>query len=204
MKMTPQVGTRGIYQLKSPYVALPTKTYTCYAIRSFKDIYELGEDVYTKYYTPHSIDEVTFESDVDENASIITLMSEDNETIYVPDTYILSFPDMGIVNYQRVILSIDFGMLPDYLDLDYVRDQLSTSGSEVIGKNPDIDLHIAPTTGVVTSDEHQTLEASRLANVEFRKTTHANYLEQLKISSDLIEKVQTLEQIIITNGLLNP
>lgn len=204
MRRTPPLLARGIYQLKEPWNAPGSKVYICYAIRSFKDLYELGKDVYSDFYQPKGLDRSVFAVDRDQNAAIITLISEDNDVIYVPDTYILSFPDMGEVVYQRVVLSVDFGILPDYLSFDYIQQELSATGSEIIGKAPDVSVHVAAISGAVTPDEHQTLESSRLANIATQETDRAQYLQQLRLNDDLVQRIQTLEQIIIDNNLLAP
>jgi hypothetical protein len=202
MRRTPPLLARGIYQLKAPYMASPTKVYICYAIRSFKDLYELGKDVYSEFYSPYGLSQADFSADREENAAIITLISEDNQIVYVPDTYILSYPDMGDVGYQRVILSVDFGILPDYLSFDYTKQELAGVGSKVIGKAPDIELHVAPISGAVTPDQHETLESSRLANIELQTTDRAKYLNQLRINEAMVERLKTLERLAIDNGLL--
>lgn len=203
MRRTPPLMARGIYQLKEPWSAPGSKVYICYAIRSFKDLYELGSDVYTDFYLPKGVSETDFASDKDEDATIVTLIADDNSIIYVPDTYILSFPDMGDVVYQRVVASVDFGILPDYLSFDHMLSQLATTGSDVIGKLPETTLHVAEISGAVTPDEHQSLEASRLANIEAQETERAKYLQQLRLNDDLIQRIQSLERIIIDNGLIN-
>lgn len=202
MRRTPPLLARGIYQLKAPYNASPSKVYICYAIRSFKDLYELGKDVYSEFYSPFGLTPADFSEDREQNAAIITLIAEDNQVIYVPDTYILSFPDMGEVSYQRVILSVDFGILPDYLSFDYVKQELAGVASKVIGKNPDTELHVAPIAGAVTPDQHETLESSRLSNIESQTTDRAKYLNQLRINEAMMERLKTLEQLAIDNGLL--
>jgi hypothetical protein len=191
MRRTPPLATRGIYQLRQPWEVPSSKVYTCYAIRSFQDIYELGEDVYKRYYQPYGVGLSEFEADAEAKAAIVTLISDDHDLVYVP------------VDYQRVVLSVDFGMLPDFLSLDHIRDQIATVGTEIIGKAPEVGEHVAPVSGAVTPEEHQTLEASRLANIQFRSTDHARYLEQRRLNEALIEKVKTLEQIVIDNGLLD-
>lgn len=203
MRRTPPLLARGIYQLKEPWNALGSKVYICYAVRSFKDLYELGKDVYSEFYKPKGLDRTVFENDHQENAAIVTLISEDNDVIYVPDTYILSFPDMGEVVYQRVIMSVDFGILPDYLSFDFTMQELAATGSDVIGKSPITSLHVAPISGAVTPDEHQTLESSRLANIATQDTDRALYLNQLRVNDDLVARIQSLEQILVNNGLIS-
>lgn len=202
MRRTPPLLARGIYQLKEPWNAPGSKVYICYAIRSFKDLYELGSDVYTEFYEPKGLSRSVFEEDRDQQAAIITLIADDNSIIYVPDTYILSFPDMGEVVYQRVVVSVDFGILPDYLSFEHMLEELANTGSQVIGKLPETSLHVAKSSGAVTPDEHQTLESSRLANIEAQDTDRAKYLQQLRLNEDLIQRIRSLEQIVIDNGLL--
>lgn len=203
MRRTPPIMARGRYQLLAPFEAPQTKVFICYAIRNFKDLYELGEDVYQKYYQPVGLSQAVFQEDVSNNVAIITLISDDHQVIYVPDSYILSYPDMGEVTYHRVILSVDFGVLPDYLDFDHTKTQVGNVATDVIGKMPAVTLHVAPSSGVITPDEHETLESSRLFNVQNQTTDRAKYLQQLRLNDDLIQRIQTLEQIIIDNGLLD-
>lgn len=202
MRRTPPIMARGRYQLRAPFVAPPTKVFICYAIRTFKDLYELGEDVYEKYYAPLGLSRNVFQVDSERNVTVVTLISDDHQVIYVPDSYILSYPDMGEVTYHRVVLSVDFGVLPEYLDFEHTKQQLGNVATDVIGKMPTVSLHVAPSSGVITPDEHETLESSRLFNVQNQTTDRAQYLEQLRLNADLIERLQTLEQIVIDNNLL--
>lgn len=204
MRRTPSIAARGIYRLRQPWEVPASKVYSCYAIRTFKDIYELGIDVYAQYYEPYGVSRTDFNKDEDENAAIITLISDEFDVTYVPDTYIVSYPEMGIVNYQRVVMSVDFGILPDFLNLEYIKQEMATVGSKVIGKAPDVNEAVAATSGAVTPEEHQVLEASRLANIEFQTTDYAKYTAQVRLNNDLAERVRTLERIVIDNGLLEP
>lgn len=196
MKKTPPIGTTGLYVLRSPWIASAAKTYTCHAIRSFKDLYDADINIYNSYYAPMGLNESAYESDRDNNANIITLMA-DEETIYVPDTYIDSYPDMSIVPYQHVVLSIDMGMLPDYVDLTLCKGALANTCVNYIGITPTIEEHIAPTTGIVTPDEHNLLEASRTANSIYTDTDRAVRLRLENQVEILRQQVSTLEQYII-------
>jgi hypothetical protein len=203
MRRTPPIGTKGIYQLKVPFSVPPTKIFTCEAVRTFDDLYKRNRDVFTEFYLANGLTDENFQSDRRAGAAIITLISEDQEVVYVPDTYILSFPDMGMVNYQRVILSLDFGALPEYVNLDYTMTQMTTIAGKVLGRVPDIELHVAPTTQSIGPVEHQSLEAARLAQIEFEETDYAKYLKQLRINQDLSARLATLERLVIDKGLLD-
>lgn len=203
MSLTPHNGSKGLFQVKNPYTVSQTKVYTVVAIRSFSDIYEKGGDVFPEYYTTVGLDESVFNADKAANASIVTLKSEDNEFVYVPNTYILAIPDMSAVNYQHLIMSIDFGALPEYVDVEYLQDELATVAGKVIGKVPTVKTHIAKTSGVITPSQHQVLEASRLAAIEFNSTAYARYLEQVRLNGDLTTRILMYEQMLIDAGLVD-
>ena len=202
-KKTPPLLTKGRYQLKAPFSADATKIYICKAIRSFADIYELGRDVFTSYYEPKGLTQTEFEADRQEKANIITLMTESqDEVIYVPDTYILSYPNMNDISYSRIVLSLSFGALPDYLSLENAQDQIAGVASDIIGKEPDVALHKAPHAEAITPSEHETLEANRLAAIENRQTEYARIQELQDQNDALQQRVNALEQLAINNGLL--
>lgn len=206
VKMTPTVGARGSYQLKTPFTLTDGKVYVCEAVRSFGDLYQKNIDVFTQYYEPRGLTREKFNQDKEANANIVTLVlddpSQNREVIYVPDTYILSFPSLGGVRYNRVVMSVDFSLLPESLDLSTVKERLGVVGSEVIGKVPDVNLHLAPYSGNITESEHEALEASRLDNITYQDTDHAKYLKERQKNQELYERIKTLEQILIDNGLL--
>lgn len=201
-KRTPPLLTRGRYQLKMPWQADPAKIYVCHAIRSFKDLYEREIDPFAEYYEPRGLDQNAFDEDVAAKANIITLIAEDESIIYVPDTYIVSYPDMGNYKYSHMVLSVSMGPLPDYLDLSYLKGQVSNLVSDVIGASPEVNEHRAASTGAVSPDQHETLEAARLASIELRETDYARLQDALITIDDQSQKIQTLEQILIDNGLL--
>lgn len=199
-KKTPPLNAKGIYQLKTPWVISDEVIYTCKAIRSFRDIYELGEDVYTVYYEPKGISTTDFNNDVLANANIITLMADSyNQTevgvggsiIYVPDTYILGYPDQSNIPYSHVVLSLSFSAIPDGLDLSAVKTQMANVASDVIGLVPVVNEHRAATTGLVTPQEHADNETARLGAITLVDTDYArmkqleevNLLQQEQIAS---------------------
>ncbi|MAP20173.1 MAG: hypothetical protein CL582_04445 [Alteromonadaceae bacterium] len=206
VKMTPTVGARGTYQVKTPFSVTDGKVYVCEAVRSFDDLYQKNIDVYSQYYEPKGISRETFTQDKEAKANIVTLViddpSQNREVIYIPDTYILSFPSLGGVRYNRVVLSVDFALLPESIDLDDVKVRLGTVGSEVLGKVPDVNLHLAPYSGNITESEHEALEASRLDNITYQDTDHAKYLKERQKNQELYERIKTLEKILIDNNLI--
>lgn len=201
--MTPSLYAKGKYVLTSPFVADPNKTYVCMAIRSFEDIYEQGEDVFTKYYVPIGLDAVAFENDRAIKANIITLMSETAPVIYVPDTYIESYPNMSNILYSHMVLSVSLGALPDTINLDMLKQQIQNVVSEVTGvDNSVVTEHKIPSTNFVTPEQHVINEAARQAAITLRVSDYAKYREALVTIQSQNQRIAALEQVIIENDLV--
>lgn len=209
-KRTPPLGTKGRYVLRTPWSTNPTMLYTCLAIRSFDDIYKLGYDVYSTYYVPMGLTNgavvggLTFQFDAERNATanIITLRATDGTYIYVPDTYIASYPDMSEHTYSHMVLSVSLGALPDYLDLSAVKDAVSGIVAQTFGLTPTVKEHRTPSTANPTAAQHEAMEASRTAAITLLETDHARALRYQGLNLVLQDKINALTAILSANNLL--
>lgn len=206
IKRTPSVGTKGRFTLISPFSASPTNAYVCKAVRSIRDLYRENIDVFKVYYEPIGLDRDALRADEELDANIVTIVSRTEtklDVVHVPDTYIESFPNMDNVNYNRVVFSIDFGILPDYVDLSAVETMIKSEGSSIIGTEPTVIRHNVEFNGFISSDEHDQLEISRISNIQGSMTERARRIRSEQREADLQEKIATLEQIIIDAGLID-
>jgi hypothetical protein len=201
-KLTPPLHTKGRYTLKDPFVTDLATLYTCAAVRTFRDIKERGYDPFNEFYEPMGLTEVDYNLDVSKNASIVTLVSDSQPIIYVPDTYILSYPNQQLVPYKHIVLSVSLGLVPDYVDYTFLRNQIAGLVSDVIGVEPIVELHVAPTNDSLSSEEHDILETTRQAAINLRTTDRANVLNLQRQNTALVERLQTLEQILKNEGLI--
>lgn len=203
IRRTPSLYASGKYVLRTPFVANADRSYTCMAIRSFNDIYELKEDVFTKYYESNGLSDIIFNEDKEARVCIVTLMSEDAQVIYVPDSYIESYPDVSNVLYSRIILSVDLGALPDKLNLDFLNTQISNIVGDVIGvAAPGILVHKAPTTGFISAEAHADLEEARTAAITLIETDYAKVLQlQTQVDSQN-QLIATMTDLLIDNGII--
>lgn len=205
-KRTPTVGTKGRFSLISPFVVPPTNSYVCKAVRSIKDLYRDNVDVFGVYYEPVGLSREDLRADEALDANIVTIVSRTDthlDVIYVPDTYIESFPNMDNINYNRVVFSIDFGILPDYIDLSAVESMIKSEGAAIIGTEPNVSKHIVEFNGYISNDEHDQLEISRLSNIQGSITERAKRMRAEQREADLRAQIATLEQIIIDAGLID-
>lgn len=204
MLNTPLLHAKGVYEVATPWVIPAGTIYECIAIRSFRDLEKLGEDVFDAYYNTHNLSTERYQQDRIQNANIITLASSTHPTIYIPDTFITKFPDLNNVAYKLVVLSVDLGPLPDGLDLTFLQDQIQGVVSNVTGVIPTVQVHAAPSTGVITEAKHQALEAARQAAVETRTTDYAELQQANETIGAMRQKLDAFEAIWKAQGQLPP
>lgn len=211
-KKTPPMYARGRYVLIAPWDAdiVPTKLYRTIAIRSFKDIYEDGLDVEEQFYTPKGLIDgqlyagspFSFQEEKDALANIITLISDDGQFIYVPDTYIASYPDMSDVKYSQVIVSFNFGAIPDYHNLNAIKTAMANLAASNIGIIPEVNEHRAPSANTPSGAQHDAIEAARLGAITNRET---DYVKWKKLEAKIVQMQATIDaqtQILEDNGWL--
>lgn len=202
MRMIPPLGTRGRYSLRAPWTTEPNTLYTCAAIRSFTDLETLGVNILESYYVPMGLEASDVQRDRRDAVAIITLISETTAPIYVPSSYIESYPDLSHRNYHHMVVSASLGPLPDYLDLTFVKGQIASAISETIGVEPEVHLGVAPMIGEVTPEQHEILENAREAAITNRTTDRARLLEAQQRIAQLEQHLSIYEGILRDKGLL--
>lgn len=198
MSLTPPIGSSGIFQLGSPYAALLQSqvTYTCDAVRKMSDIIKLGIDPHTQYYLPHSLDRTVYETDLQNGESIVSLRSNGGHWVYVPTSYVLSYPNANGIPYTALVLGINIGAVPNYLDLSAVKARIVDLVRETIGVSSTVtQVAISPTKSLPQTD-HNAVEAARVANITATKTDRALMLEMKTQRDALLQRNQELEAYI--------
>lgn len=203
-RMTPALGAKGLFTLRTPW-ELPANTlYECIAIRSIDDFVDRGVDVLSKVYTPQSLGQAQLAADQAEGAKIITLTSAGRAAVYVPDTYITAFPSMDGVPYTHVLLSLSLGPIPDALDLTFLKAQLAGTVEDNFGITPEVKTHASASTGYVTQVQHEIWQAAREAAVNNRSTDRARLLDMQTLVDAQAQKIAELEQVILQLSPPNP
>ena len=160
VRITPTINTVGVFKVERPFFVESKRVYEVVAIREFDDIWLQGGDVYEEYYKPNGLSEEIYERDVKLGATIVTLKSKVGN-VYIPDTFIESFPKLGYLNYKHVILSVDIGAVSDDINLDALIADLKELASKHVGVTAKVKKHTAPTTNALTRDEVKSLEKQR-------------------------------------------
>lgn len=182
---TPPYRASGIWELITPWKARGTTVYTCIAIRNFNELLLQQEDIYSLYYFPKGLSYSVFESDKAAGASLITLLSEDGEKIFVPDSFIKSYPMVNLADYKHVILSASLGALPASSDLTQLKQRVTDVIKTVSGINAVVQTHIAPTSLLINVDQAKKVERVRQSQITDRNTSYANLSVLEKRYSDM-------------------
>lgn len=133
---TPGINATGIYVLFAPWTVVTGAIYRAEAIDGFESLEAQGIDVYAKYYQAYESEGITvqdFQRDRLNAINIVTLMSDTQDTIYVPSSYIKEFPSSIAYPYSRVLLSVDLGLLPDGISLQTTIENIQSHVSELVG-----------------------------------------------------------------------
>lgn len=212
-RLTPPLGSKGLYVLRAPWSVPADVIYVCQALRKLKDIFDLGEDPFALYYQPLGLLEADMLADMAAGAYIVTLSVDaldptqvalNLSNVYVPDTYIEKYPEQNFVPYSHLVLSLSLGLLPDGLDLSSLKAQVANVCSDTIGVVPMVNEHVVPSSGGVTVTQHQAMETARLGLITIRDTDYARLQYQIANNVLLQAQIQTLIQILDDNGLWPP
>lgn len=203
--LIPAVGTKGKYTLLPPFdAAMALNTlYTLSATRQFDEIETFGENIYEQFYQPFMIEESKVATDRAAGAVIVTLMTANSKPLYIPSTYIKSYPDLSYHPYNQYIMVMSFGALPDDTLFDPTIQALKNTASEFLGVEPEINIASMPLNDVVTPEQSANLEAARQAAITNRSTDYAKVVELQGTNALLQQRITILEKIVKDKGLLN-
>lgn len=149
---TPPIDVVGAFVLRTPFVATPGENYQCQSIRGFQEIIAQGEDPKVLFYDVHGI-QGDYDADALNAVNIVTLLSDNEDPIYVPSSYIISFPTTTTVPYSRTLVTADLGLLPDSVEiLDFIT-HVAQGAALVSGMNPNGSNAPLSATGVLQAGE---------------------------------------------------
>jgi hypothetical protein len=153
-------------------------------------------------YLKHNLTEREYNRDLDAGALLVTLMSETQPPIFVPDTYIESYPNLSDVVYNHVVLTVSLGSVPDFLNFDFLKAQMAALVSDVIGVTPEVQLARAISSGIVTPEQHEAMEVGRQAAIKLRTTDRAKNVELQNKCTRLEEQNKILVELLQQHGII--
>lgn len=199
-RKTPSMGVSGTFILRDPFVANPAKSYTVVALRTFQELVARGQDPLALIYTPVTLTQSAYNSDKAEGALVVCLKDNTGNLIYVPDTWIDSYPNMGSVTYSRLVLGVSMGMWPEYRDLTDVIQAIKEAVRSKIGVDAEVVITRSVATDAVSEAQHAQLTAARENAVIENETDTAKII---RLSDELAARDATIaEQDLIIQTLV--
>lgn len=201
MSLTPPINVTGVYALSPPWNQdiVPNTPYTCIAIRKFADIIRKGEDPFALYYEPKGLQYSDYQRDSAAGECIVTLRSAGGQFIYVPTSYILSYPNQSGVPYAVMVLGVNLGAIPNNLDLSAIRSKIATVVHDVLGVTPTIQQAVISEVKNKSASDHAAIEAARQAQITERQTDYSKYLASQQTVQAQAQRIQELETYIRTH-----
>jgi hypothetical protein len=196
---TPNINATGIYSVKVPFTVVEGSVYKCVEISKITSLVSSGVDVYTVYYEPYGLAQEDYTADKDLDVNIVKLVSLSGEPeLTLPSSYIEGIPSSAMVPYNRMLVSIDLGMLPDSLSLASLVTELTNLSTDITGATPTVKLHRVPVLGGIDLKQHELLELNRALLIQNRTSAHA---AAARLSALLEKKdayIATLEEALLT------
>lgn len=196
--LLPSVGAKGTYRLAHPFdILIKDVTYTCIAVRRLSDFVMKGADPKVLYYDKNGLDDAIWVRDSkDTEVCIITLKSDSGQSIDVPSTYLLSYPNLNGVPYTARVLGISLGAIPDDMDLSHLYTQMSNLVRDVIGIDSTVKSVAISDTTLITKEDHDTYEVARLELIQSSQTERSRVIELEALVNKLKQNNQALEEYI--------
>lgn len=210
----PPAHTTGTWDLKTPFTTVSDELYTLIAIRGFEDITKLGKDVYNDFYVPMGIKEgenipgtstaFSFEKEKADQVVILTIMSPTGKLIYVPSSFVNSFPDTTTIPYKLMILSVPLGYFRDGIDYSILRQSVEETIENILGvDNVDSTIHAGPSTKGLTQANSDILEQARISNLNGKETNVAKVIRLEQQVASLQGDLAAALKILQDNNLIN-
>lgn len=167
--MIPAPWAAGQFEATAPFDKVVDEGvyYTVEAIRTVSEMQGANQDLYAKVLEPAGIpkDETTefLDTLLKAKAVIIVLTSTGNAPVYVPSTYLASFPSVDGVVYEHMCLVVDLGAVPPQLaekiqdQLDYIKQYVATG----IGVDATVQVGVIPTKTYTPKQQADLWENSR-------------------------------------------
>ena len=173
-RLTPPLGAFGKFVLKAPWTTNSTISYRCVSLRRVEEIVKSGKDVFATFYQPMGLSIAVANDDMAMGVVYVGLLGGDGSRIYVPDSYIESYPDQSAVTYDYTVISVDLGPQPSNIDLAPLMDEIKTISSNFTGISVDnivLSIGTAASSTLMTQEQHIAAENARMLAIQNNETS---------------------------------
>lgn len=204
--ITPIIGTKGVFVLKSPWVVNPGEHYEVAEIKTLEQLSMSGVDpknsIYGKLGLVDGSNGFSWADEVSRKPKILILVGTRGNKIVVPDTYVANYPDISAVEYQRYLISIDLGLFPLNEDFTELASDLAMLASSRSGLKATEKTYTLPLATQPTTQEHEDMAKARKTYVP-ETISNAEEITLLRLEVETLKKTTSALRTKLQNhGLL--
>lgn len=196
--LIPEVGAVGSFKLSAPFNSIISSTarLECKSIRKISELLAVSENVFNNYYKNNNLTIQDYERDRAADICILGLMTENGKWFYVPNSYLLAYPNLNGVPYSKIIMGVSLGAIPHSLDLEPIKTIISDIVFNTLGIKPQIELVSASQTALIDYDDHDKIENARKSKIILDKPTELRLAEMTRMRNEAVDKIVILENHI--------
>jgi len=194
--MIPQLNTYGLFTALAPFT-LQTVNYKVSQLQTFDSLVKEGVNIFNTYYTPNGLTNTNYETDYNNGEVIVTLTSTESPTVSIPSSYLNNAPIEVAVQYNRMVISIDLGNLPEMVNVDALLPELQNLATDWVGQTATMRLHQIPLIGDVSYSQYLNKEAVRIAAINKQPTFYTAMIAADTQLQAAREKIANLEAALI-------
>lgn len=201
----PTYFASGSYTANNPFdaVVIADKYYRVEGIRSVREMQSANLNLFKLVFEPAGIAEDSYQTILDDvtakNGAILTLLGLDGKRVYIPTTYLKSFPLVDGVSYERLCAVFDLGAVPPNLKT-LIADTLTHCENYIeahIGVKATVQLGVMPTIGYVSKDQAAVFETTRQNKIKNTTNDVVTMATQDKTIAAQAARIAELEAALI-------
>lgn len=208
LNVVPAYLTGGSFEANNPFDSVVNKDiyYTIEATRSVSEMQGRNLDLYSLIFKPAGVADTDYQAILDNlvkvNGAILILIAKDGTRVYLPTTYLKSFPLTDGVTYERLCIVADLGAVPPTLKgliTDTITHIQQYIQAHVGIQNPVVNIGTIPVVGYVTAEQAKVFEATRQTAIANTKNDVLTIADQAATIASQAAYIAELE-----GKLLNP
>ena len=193
----PFIGSRGFWDIRSPFQTNKGALFTCKAVRKLSDYVSSNEDALELVYKAKGLGENEYQKDLSEDMVIICLQTDEGYWHYFPASHLITYPDPNGVPYQKRGIYINLPAMPVERDLTFLDAELRDKILSTLGVSSVVSFVEASKVSLVPEEKHVATDIVRQARVTSTVTQYGRIQELETANQELIKKLQQLEAYII-------
>ena len=180
-------GVKGNFKFTVPFDRHNSnKVLEVTSVRDIGEILDSGEDLYEFIYKPAGLSREEMKRDLKNGVKIVVFKDSGGLYLYVPSSKIALSPDISGYLYTEKVIGIDLGPLPDDLDLEQLKIDISQLVEGRIGIKPAIQVVKASDSRYITEADNTQFNAART----LRMNNDKNYYIQLLRCQGLVSQLE--------------